>query len=105
MTSKSFSPRDEWRIFADDSFWAADIEDAKAKLQERYGKSAWQHKKPMFLDTKASPDDPGYSKTIQCGWIVGFRNADYSHAPVERWLQQDWIALNQEKAIDVSDAA
>ncbi len=33
-------------------------------------------------------------ETVQVGWIYKFRNADFSHAPLKWWNQQDWVMLS-----------
>lgn len=32
-------------------------------------------------------------EAIPVGWVIGFRNSDISHVPVETWNQQDWVEL------------
>jgi len=55
-------------------------------------------KTPMYIDTKAYG-----SKPKQIGWIFTYENADYSHSPVEKWVQQDWVEVFvlESKRIDI----
>lgn len=82
MTGKSYNSADEYRIFDNETLTFADKADANKALAERYGKS-WRQRKKMYIDSKDGE--------LHCGYIVGFPNADLSHAPVKKWLQQDWI--------------
>jgi hypothetical protein len=34
-------------------------------------------------------------KGVPCGYVFTFENADWSHAPVERWTQIDWVNVNK----------
>lgn len=47
----------------------------------------------MFVDAE------GKSKHI--GYVIGFRNADLSRYPVEKWLQQDWVEFREVKSINL----
>ena len=93
MTGKSYDPKDTWRIFADETHTFEDVRTAREFLRDRYGKSKRQ---PMYQDTKDG-------KTHKVGYIYGFRNADHSHYPVERWLQQDWVNFSEEKPVYLND--
>ena len=87
MTGKGYHPKDRWSTFHEEKITAWTLESLKEKLKERYGKS-WKHKRPMYCDKKDG-------STVRCGWVVGFHNADLSHAPVDKWIQQDWISLSE----------
>lgn len=82
MTGKSYNSADEYRIFDSETLTFADKADANKALAERYGKS-WHRRKKMYIDSKDGE--------LHCGYIVGFHNADLSHVPIKKWLQQDWI--------------
>ena len=84
MTGKSYSPRDEYRQFASESHTFKDLKEAKAWIREQYGNSKRQ---PMYRG------DMGH----KIGYVIGFRNADWSHSPVDKWLQQDWIEFQEVK--------
>jgi len=88
ITSKSYSPKDQYRIFHKEERSFPDMKAAKNWIKENYGKSK---RSPMFIDTK-----DGVKKV---GYVIGFRNDDISHFPVEKWLQQDWISFFDEKPI------
>lgn len=30
-----------------------------------------------------------------CGYVYDFENADWSHAPVEKWNQRDWVTVSK----------
>jgi len=32
-------------------------------------------------------------KNEPCGYCYEFNNCDWSHAPVEKWVQQDWVSV------------
>jgi hypothetical protein len=55
-------------------------------LQETYGEA---EKQEMYADNK----DP--EKIKQVGWIYCFENSDWSHNPVNRWYQQDWVEVHE----------
>lgn len=93
MTGKGYSSKEEWSVFAEDIVSAVTLTALTTKLVERYGKS-WKHKKPMYRDTK----DRG---TIKIGWVIGFHAADWSHSPVTRWRQQDWVSITECKDVEL----
>jgi hypothetical protein len=104
-TGKSYNPRDGWRIFGSERQSFADTEKAEAWINERYGKSK---RSPMYIDT-VDPQTKEVTGAKRIGYIIGFRNADFSHYPVDKWLQQDWIEFRECKSLDldsveVSDA-
>ncbi len=99
MTGKGYGRNEKWSCFGEDQKTFATKDAALAWLKENYGKCK---RTLMFRDVKASTNDPGYSKTVQTGWIYHFRNADWSHAPVSKWLQQDWCELREINTIDVA---
>lgn len=39
-----------------------------------------------------------YAEGKPCGYVYKFENADYSHSPVERWQQEDWVNISKIKA-------
>jgi hypothetical protein len=91
MTGKSYDPRDEYRIFGEDRKVFADMGEVRQWLDEQYGSSRRQ---AMYVDTKDG-------RTKRCGYVIGFRNADLSHYPVDKWLQQDWISFSECKTVDL----
>jgi hypothetical protein len=46
----------------------------------------------MYIDGKDG-------KPQKIGYVIGFRNADLSHYPVNKWIQRDWIEFNEIKRI------
>ena len=85
-TGKGFSPKSRWQHLSTRPERVAfdTMADAKAYLKDRYGS---RRRQPMYADFNGD-DGP---KARQVGYIYGFRNADLSHYPVDRWLQQDWV--------------
>ena len=90
FTGKSYSPKDNWRVLGHERHTFADMAEAKKFLQNRYGTCK---RVPMYHDLK--------SGTKQTGWVFGYRNADWSHAPVEKWLSQDWCELFEINPVEV----
>ena len=99
MTGKGYSPKAAWECFANEVKRFEDIAAAKVWLAEHYGKC---RRVPMYCDVKAGPDDPGFSRTVRAGTIYCFRNADWSHAPVEKWMQQDWVSVSECKDLNIA---
>lgn len=85
MTGKSFSPKDKFSTFGEDTKTFSTLQEAKRWLKEQYKKSK---RVPMYVDMK-----DGEPKRI--GYVIGFRNADYSHSPVQKWIQRDWVEFRE----------
>ena len=85
MTGKSYAPKAAWQRFDDERRLFGTVDDAKAWLKKHYGNCSRQ---PMFVDTV-----DGEAKRV--GYVYGFRNADWSHSPVDKWLQQDWVEFRE----------
>lgn len=82
-TGKGYGRGSKWQLF-DESRKAFDsLADAKRWIRETYGKSKRQ---AQYTERE---DGTSY----RSGWVIGFRNSDWSHSPVEKWLQQDWITV------------
>jgi hypothetical protein len=92
-TGKGYSPKDVWRCFDEFTKNFPTLADAKAWLKETYGKAK---RVPMYCDTKTG--------TKKIGYVIGFRNADWSHSPVEKWLQQDWVEFRHVRTINPNKA-
>lgn len=90
MTGKGYSPKDGFRCFDKRVFHFKDMGAAREYLKETYGKAK---RSPMYLDTKEG--------TKKVGYIFGFRNADLSHYPVEKWIQNDWVEFREVKTITI----
>lgn len=88
MTVKSYSPRAKWAGIGHQREVFTNRTAADTWIDEQYGTSK---RTPMYRDVDG--------KSIQCGVIIGFRNADWSHAPVEKWLQQDWIEYRESRPL------
>ena len=91
MTGKSFSPKSTFSCFGEDTKSFTDMKTAKQWLKEHYGKAK---RVPMYCDRKDG-------KTEKVGYVIGFRNADYSHSPVDKWIQQDWISFREVKSVTI----
>lgn len=81
-TGKGYAPKSEWQGMNDETKTFANIKEAQAYLKERYGKAK---RAPMYVDVNG--------KSKQIGWVIGFRNADWSHHPVDKWIQRDWVEV------------
>jgi len=90
MTSKGYGKSDKWQRFDKQTKHFSTLLEAKEWIKKTYGKSK---KVPMYVDLKTN----GGSKKI--GYVIGFRNADMSHYPVEKCIQRDWIAFREVKTI------
>jgi outer membrane receptor for ferrienterochelin and colicin len=93
MTEKSYSPKAQFSCFGEDKIHAMSLTELKQELAKRYGAS-WKHKVPMYRDKQDG-------STVRCGWVVGFRASDWSHSPVQKWLQQDWVSIRECKEVEL----
>lgn len=92
-TAKSYHPSSKWACVGQEKRAFPGISEAKAFLREQYpGKK----RVPMYRDTPNG-------KPKQTGYVIGYRNADYSHAPIERWLSQDWIEFRESKTLNLNE--
>lgn len=32
---------------------------------------------------------------IPCGYIFEYENSDWSHSPIEKWIQRDWVTVEK----------
>jgi hypothetical protein len=91
-TAKGYAAKDHWRHIADTEYVCfSTFEEVKQYLRTRYAKSK---RVPMYVDQKDG-------QTQQVGWVFGFRAVDFSHAPIERWIQQDWVHVYEIKDVPV----
>ncbi len=93
-TGKSYNPRDSWRMFDEQTKSFPTREAAEEWLKETYGSSK---RAKMYVERDGQPD-------IVAGYVIGFRNADFSHAPVDKWLQQDWIEFREVNTLNIEAA-
>ena len=91
QTGRGFSKGEHYSTFDTRREVFNTMREVYAYLRSVYGKSRRQ---PMYIDRKDGT-------TIKCGWVIGFRNADYSHAPIQHWLQQDWIELRESNTVSL----
>jgi hypothetical protein len=95
-TGRSYGKNEKFKIFNEyEKKGFESIEQALSWLKGNYEKSSWKNKRPCFVDTD--------SGTKQVGFVIGFRNADLSHYPVNKWIQQDWVSFNEEKGIFLNE--
>lgn len=84
MTGKSYSPRDKYRCFAEETHNFPDLDAAKQWAANTYGNCS---RSPMYGEF---PDGDRH-----IGYIYGFRASDISHVPVDKWLQRDWVEFRE----------
>jgi hypothetical protein len=90
-TGKGYSPKDKWQMFDEQTKYFSDITEAKNWLKEEYGKAK---RTPMYQDTKDG-------KPKKTGYVIGFRNSDISHLPVNKWIEQDWVEFREVKTLEL----
>lgn len=61
------------------------LAEARKYVAETYCRIKGVKKSPMYRDVKGS--------SVRSGWVFSFWNADYSHAPIEKWWQEDWVEI------------
>lgn len=91
LTGKGYAPTAEWRVLGDETHTFPSMEEARAWLRTRYGKAK---RAPMFRDRKDGT-------SVRCGYVIGYRDSDVSHFPVEHWLAQDWVEFRTSEPIDL----
>ena len=77
--------KENWSIFDNISKVFDSIEKVKSWLKEKYGNCKTI---PMYRD---GPEN----KSVKIGYIFCFKNADWSHSPVNRWYQRDWVEIRE----------
>jgi len=83
-TGKGYGRNDRWVCFDLERKPFPSLKEAKVWLKETYGKAK---RSPLYIDTPEG--------TKKVGWVIGFRNGDLSHSPVQKWIQQDWITVTE----------
>jgi len=86
-TGKTPWKQDDFQVFNWEHLSFATLQEAKDALQARYSRTARSHRRKVYRETEAGPEHTGY--------IYRFRNADFSHSPVEWWIQEDWVEIVQ----------
>ena len=82
-TGKGYSPKDEYKIFDNETKTFETLRDAKEYLKETYGNC----KRDFIYRDKTD------GTTIKVGYIYSFNNCDWSHSPLEKWRQKDWVEI------------
>jgi hypothetical protein len=72
-----FAFYDEIKIFCS-------ANEAREWLKEQYGDRNNVKRMQMY-----------HGSGIPCGYIFEYENADWSHSPVEKWTQRDWITVEK----------
>lgn len=88
-TARGYSKKETFRIFDKQNKTFSDMQSARKWIYDQYGKAK---RSPMYIDGKDG-------KPQKIGYVIGFRNADLSHYPVDKWIQRDWIAFKEIKRI------
>src|SRR5574341_1492075 len=85
-TGRPMGSGQSYSTFDSESKTFATLAELKDYLKESYGTCKRQN---MYRDGS----DRG--EHYKVGYVYGFKNADYSHAPVEHWFQQDWVEISK----------
>ena len=81
----SHEPDDQgWSRFDEDSRDFPTVEAAREYIRDKYGKCK---RVMMYRDSKDNPQG------VHVGYIYCFHNGDWSHTPVEKWYQHDWVEI------------
>jgi hypothetical protein len=88
-TARGYSKKETFRIFDKQNKTFSDMQSARKWISDQYGKAK---RSPMYIDGKDG-------KPQKIGYVIGFRNTDLSHYPVDKWIQRDWIAFKEIKRI------
>lgn len=84
MTGRNYGrSEDGYSGFSQERYTFDSHEELQEHLNATYGKCK---RRRIFRD---NPD--GSARPV--GWIYCFNNADWSHAPVKHWRQQDWVTI------------
>lgn len=92
-TGKSYAKNSRWERMSERNISFPSTTEAKKFLRETYGKCK---RNKMYVDKNG--------KAMHCGYIYGFHNADLSHLPVVKWIQQDWVCFSEVEEIALSPA-
>ena len=91
-TSKSMGhAQGSYLIFDEECFTFPSVSKYQAWLKETYGTCK---RVKMFRDLPNG-------QATQVGWIYCFKNEDWSHSPVAKWWQQDWVSVDYIKATPI----
>lgn len=93
MTGRGYAKDDKYRCFDDDTKYFDDMESAKEWLKKQYGKSK---RGKIYRDRKDGT-------TYQTGYLYCFNNADWSHSPVHKWRQQDWVEFRNLETMNLGE--
>lgn len=89
-TGKGYGKSEKWQSFDEETKYFANITEAKNWIKETYGMAK---RSPIYRDSKEG--------TKKVGYVIGFRNADWSHLPINHWIEQDWIEFREVKTITI----
>jgi hypothetical protein len=68
------------------------VEKVKEWLDQKYGSEHTLFKDPNY---KIKRSIMYHGDSTPCGYVFEFEDADYSHAPIEKWIQRDWVTINK----------
>ena len=67
------------------------VEAVKKWLDQKYGSEHAMFKDPNYIIKRSIM----YSGDTPCGYVFEFEDADYSHAPIEKWIERDWVTVHK----------
>ena len=91
VTSTGKTPRSSDDLFAMISQYTrefADLQQVKDYLEATYDQKCRSHRRKIFQDTSSGNYD-------HIGYIYRFREKDWSHSPVQEWIQEDWVTITK----------
>lgn len=75
---------DSFRIFDRKEYSFPALDQVKCWLTNTYTFESRKKRKKMYR---------GNNQHI--GYVYRFREKDYSHAPIEEWIQEDWVTVSK----------
>lgn len=72
-----------YQIFNQESFNFKTLYQATDFINQRY---EGRKRQKIYIDGE-------HGEAVHTGWVYKYRNADYSHSPVEQWNQCDWVEI------------
>ena len=84
ITCEGSSDGEEFSVFDDKTKIFMTAGEAKEWLKKYYGNTDKVKRMQMYR----GDGEP-------CGYIFEYENADWSHSPVEKWIQRDWVTVEK----------
>jgi len=85
ITCEGSSDGDEFSVFDDKTKIFGTADEARKWLKEQYGNCRIPIRRMQMY----------HGDGIPCGYIFEYENADWSHSPVEKWIQRDWVSVEK----------